>query len=180
MPLTNPSGTLSQAEQALRVLLADTTAFRTWTDSDNQAEALARIHCHALPPPASGRQHTMAELDAYRPFALIWTEPEGGFSAQRDTASGFSCTGRLRIRFEDGIDPDDSDDPAEAFRVFCNALGGVLDEMLADGGTGSSTVLALDALRLEVGPYRTHEDELATIGDAIVAEVVVEWSGTHA
>jgi hypothetical protein len=45
----------------------------------DEATAQSRIHYDELPPPSPGPDHSLSELTALRPFAIMWPDLSGGF-----------------------------------------------------------------------------------------------------
>lgn len=174
MPLTAPAGSISLAVDNLRTTLADSAMFRTWTATANQAAALARIYYESLPPPGDKNEHTLAELTAYRPYALVWTEPESGFTKRTDGFVAADESGVMLMRFIQTVDPSIANDPAEISRRFINTLGTILDEMIALSWGGG--YLAISEMKLEFGPYRGDPDEKSSQGDYVGADVQVTWA----
>jgi hypothetical protein len=94
---------LYEPQQLLAKTLADCTEFRNLVGATTHVAAQARIWHEALPRPASGRDsYTLAEMQAYRPFALIFTNDLDGAMATRQASSPAAWTdrGTLRILLE--------------------------------------------------------------------------------
>lgn len=71
-------------QQLLAKTLADCAEFRNLVGATTHAEAFARIWHESLPPPAGGaRKYTLAELEAYRPYALVFTRDPDGMAVDR-------------------------------------------------------------------------------------------------
>jgi len=172
--VTDPAGGMSLAQEYLRTALADCSTFQAWVGAADQAEALARIYHEALPAPANGNEYTLAELQAYRPFALIWTSEQNGYSKRRLAVGTWAESGRIMIRLEEDVDPQIANDPAEVARRFRNTIGQIIDELcaLTDPGAG---YLVFHTVTVEAGPIRTEEDEARTLGDAQAVELSVEY-----
>ncbi|GAG46888.1 unnamed protein product [marine sediment metagenome] len=168
--MTDPAGPLSLTKQAAKVTLADSATFRTLVGAANQAEALAHIYTDALPPPAAGREHTLAELEAYRPFALLSIDPEGdGASATADavgTGREYSWGGRIRLEIEQDIADDDAADPAEIALKCENTLGAIVAEMLELAGVAPY----LSITSVSVGPVERSTDKVAATKGSYLVE----------
>ena len=80
---TAPDGSLGLAMSKLRLALADSAAFKTWSGAADQAAALLKIHLHTLPLPAAGGEHTTSELGGFRNYAHIHAPPGEDASAGR-------------------------------------------------------------------------------------------------
>ena len=174
--MTTPVGCISLAENHLKTMLADSTEFRTWVEAIDQASALDDIYIEALPAPADKRVHTLVELTALRPYAIIWTDPEDGFSMSHVATSStfdFSEAGVLMMRFIDDVLPSIETDPAEIALRFKNHIGLILDDFKSLAGLG--TYLAIDRVGIDLGPYRSDEDDQGTQGDYVGVDLRVEW-----
>lgn len=180
MPLTAPSGPVSLAIENLRVILANCTAFQSWVGAGNAATALEHIFYEALPPPAEGGEYSLAELQAYRPFALVGMEAEDGFYTRSDAqGAGFEWDlggGRLSLWLEENVEPSIALDAAEVSRRFCNTIGAIIDELCDLSGT--ATYLALHSVRVLMGPGRGDKAERATQGDYVAMRLGIEWGMT--
>ena len=87
----------------LRAMLSECTAFQEWCGEPDAANALERIYPYQLPAPEDGKYWTRAELETYRPFAIVRL-PEGpsltwNFAAQNAATE----SGRLEILLEQSI-----------------------------------------------------------------------------
>jgi hypothetical protein len=159
-------------------------AFQTWQGNTwNEAQALARIYHHALPPPANGREHTLAEMSALRPFALIWTEGVDGLEVFRDTAGtdwAPRSSGHLVVCFEQNVPTEDLDDPSKVERDFETFVGLVIGS--GDGTEPGLYELSgipgeLPATRIVYrGSARTPQEEIQSIGDAQRAWLDIYWT----
>ncbi|MDM4015847.1 hypothetical protein [Roseiconus lacunae] len=140
----------------------------------------ATIHYNDLPPPASGVDHTKLELVNLRPFALIWTIDEGGFTATRNTTGGMCVdrTGQLLIRIERNVPADTSD--ADAERQWENIISRIMDNGdPANPGLiqlgGDPRYLPITSItRLE--STRSAPEKRTEIGDAQRAFLHVIWA----
>jgi hypothetical protein len=176
MPLTAAAGSISLAVDYLRTTLADSAAFRTWAGAANQAAALARIYYESLPPPANGNEHTLAELAAYRPYALVWVSPEDGFRKRHISQAasfGYAQSGTMLFRMLQTVDPAIANDPAEISRRFINTIGTIFDEF--EDLCGLAGYLAIESMEIDFGPYRGDPDEKTTQGDYIGIDINVSW-----
>ena len=177
---TAASGCITKAEERIRDMLANCTAFQTWVGAADATAAKSSIYYDTVP-----RGDYMDDSDALawhvsvRPFALIWTDYENGF-AMNELVGG---SGTLQIRFEQNTPGATQTDWEEADRLFKNTLGGIIHSGDTDSPglwelsiTRQYTQLSrvnLDAL------YRTAEDEYETFGDAQAAVLSVAWGVTR-
>lgn len=174
------SGGIYSAKNTFKVTLADCAVFRTWVDAsgdDIQVQALNRIYKDAAPPPADGDKYTLAELQALRPFALLWTEP--GFQKLQD-ASAMQCSndGAIRVGLEQDV-PDrictDFGAIADEFELF---LETVINQMLdLSGGPGGGYLTFAEHPVTDLSWSRNNPDNYADEGDAVTAEFVVHYLG---
>ena len=171
MPTTSPAGPISLAESVLRTTLADCTHFRSWVGAANQAQALDRIYLDGLPPPANNADsHTLSELQALRPFAVIYTEEQRGWRTRQNAAGTrhwFIHSGSLTVRFEQDSPSDALDDPGELDRRFRNTIGQIVStEDDANPGllelAGTPGYLAITGIEAS-GPFRSDDDQVPDV-----------------
>ena len=177
-----PKNTLSLAQEALRNSLADADAFRDWAGVTSRAAALARIHHEALPDPSDGEAYTLAELRNHRPYAVIATAEQQGFTRRAISTSGqnhdFGEGGVLRVILAQTVDSTLSYSQAEL--SFRNAVGGIIDDLCGlSGTTGADVHLAIREVRLALGIGRSHPKHAPKQDDEHNAMLEVTW-GTHA
>jgi len=175
--MTAASGPVSLPQKYLKDTLANCAAVRTWLGVATVQLALARMYDDALPPPASGDSHTLAELTTYRPFIMVWTEPEGGYRFEMDASGSqteFHDSGQLWAEFEQDVDPLIADDPSEIHVQLRNSLGAMIAAVKLLAGTAGYLTITGGTLN---GPYRSHPDERATQGDYIAGLLTVQWEG---
>jgi hypothetical protein len=177
--MTSPAGPLSLAAEYFRTALADSTAARTWLDADNQAEALARIHHHGLPGPANGREYTLAELQTYRPYAVVFAAEQNGFRATLEAAGdGFEYqrAGRLVARLYQNCPDALTDEPSsDANLQWSNTIGQIIEDLLAS--SGKAGYLAFTALAVTAGPFWNHPKAAPAQGVWQGVELAVDWTG---
>ncbi|HUV11132.1 MAG TPA: hypothetical protein VMX12_09145 [Acidimicrobiia bacterium] len=141
----------------LRNLIADVTAFRTWTSTATQETARARCYIAGVD-----------EGDYVRPFALVITEEA---PTDRKVAGGAVDVhleeGHLLVLFEDDASGDTMED---ADVNFSNDVGGILSGILALAGRPG--YLSISALSQREAPGRFAED---AGDDAYQALYDVEW-----
>lgn len=102
-PMSLANSILYEPQQLLAATLADCSEFRNLVGATSAVEAKARIWHESLPRPADGRDaYSLAELQAYRPFALIFTNDLDGAMANRQASlpGAWSDRGALRILLE--------------------------------------------------------------------------------
>jgi len=174
--MTAVVGSLMKAQDHLRTMLANCSAFQTWLGVANATAALAKIHHEALPPPASSaEQYTPAALATHRPFAIVWTDEENGYTRSSLAAGAFDASGRLAVKLEQAVPSAVAGDPGEADLRFKNSIGQIIDGLC--GMVDTAGYLSFKRLTVDVGPYRSHPDEVPTQGDWQAVELGIDWSG---
>lgn len=151
MPNVTPTDALSLAASTLRLTIADSATFRTWTNSANQAAALAKIFSGSAPAGTTA------------PFAVIegpvdrWARDGGG---ARERWVG---TAELVVRFR-GSAPTEADSWDARFE-FLNKVGAIARELRAlFGRVGYFDADAWEAL--SPGPVRpTRTERVTAVGD---------------
>ncbi len=173
-----PAGSLMLAQGNLRALLSNSATLQTWTSTANPTAALARIYHDGLPKPGSNApRHTLAELQALRPYAIIWTDTEKGYGRTQD---GYGAgphlgaeSGRLMIELVQDVPLAIADDIAEADLQWKNTIGQILDDLVTLIATG--TYLLVNSLSIDEGPYRYEAAKQSEMGDAQGVEIGVGW-----
>lgn len=155
-----------------------------WDD----ATALAHIHLDELPASTTGPDHSLAELVALRPFALMWADISNGFSWTSGSGD-FCCAniaGQIILQLELPIPTNIANDP-QAVAVWVNtALGriirtddeaqpGILDLSAKIGPDGP--YLPITAAKL-TGYIRSEVKDRYDLGDFIRAELELTWGVT--
>lgn len=167
MVTTPASGPITKAEEHLANMIANCATFQSITSSDDAAEAIDHVYFDSLPVPAGNLpQHSAAELQSYRPFALVYSDESSviRYTLRGIDASGFRFGQRGTVKFflEIDIDPDDSDEPQEAERKVKNSFGKIIDELAELAGQpGYIAASSIDF----TGPVRAHPDDVQDVGD---------------
>ncbi len=178
------SGVIAIAKEIARDTIATTTAFRSWEgNSWTVDQAKTHIYFDALPPPAANaNSHTLSELQALRPFCVLYKPPDFGVTLQHVAAGGhnrYTPSGVIVARFERGVPVAEAADPGAADRSFENFLGLLMQSGdsvnpgIAElaGLPGYLNVRQMD----ELGPFRSREDDQPTIGDCQWYYLQLEW-----
>jgi hypothetical protein len=172
------TGALSIPMGALEALLSNSGNWQTWTSAANAAAALAFIHQEGVTYPASNDEYTAAELSGLRPFALIDTDPEDGFTGVR-IGSGprhaWQNAGSLILVLEDDIASSDKDLFEDAGRKFKNNVGGVIDDiqtLAGESASGYLNVIQIDLIELN---RSEEEDESVVTGMIFQAVFRLKW-----
>jgi hypothetical protein len=167
---------IQAVQEVMRVTLAASAAFQAMVGAGSASAALARIYHDELPKPASGQQsHSLVEMNALRPCAVVYTQVgQGGFRADRD-AMGNGCwnnSGTLVVVLMRNVPVEDKNDLSKVDTDFRTIAGDIIEDLIGLNETaGYLTMDRIDAM----GPYRTEVKELQSIGDAQVYELVIAW-----
>lgn len=190
--VTAASGPISSAEDRAAETLADVQAWRDMIgEATTEAQALARIYFDTITPPADKDRYSRSELEALRPFAMIWTDPDfGGYrlgaSGGGGTSWSFDHGGRLAIEIERDVDSDDLDedtekvsDPADVLRKFKNELGLIIASGDADNPglvelAGQAGYLAARQIELDGLGFNEEEEQKAE-GIVLIARLWITW-----
>lgn len=168
------AGSLSLAQENLRVTLAACAKFQTWVGAASAAAALASIHHDGLPAPADAKKgYTLAELQGYRPFAIVYTQEQGGYSRQIAAVRTYRDGGRLKLRLEQDVPALLAGDIASADVAWKDTIGQIIDQMAALAGV--APYLDIRQITVDDGPYRNHPDTAADQGDAQGIELGITW-----
>lgn len=169
------AGPISLAEDYLKATLAASATFRTLVEAEDAEAAEASIHNDALPAPAAADGvYTKTELEGYHPYALVDTDPDGGyqmvFSAVGAGGYEYGDSGKLILRLARLVPADT--DVAAVERSWKNTIGQILTEMGDVAGTAG--YLAITGMTL-VSLDRFHPDNEPGMGDAQGATVAIDW-----
>jgi len=171
------AGCLALAKDTLKASLADCDSFRTWVGAsgDNaQTQALNRIYKDDLPPPTNRNIYTLAELNALRPFAIIYTAD--GFRKDKDASPGeFWHTGSLAILLEQAIPERIKNDPAAIADEFETIIGQIIDDLCAL--VDQAGYLSITAINYPEEWVRSDPDAEPDFGDAAMAMLTIEYEG---
>lgn len=175
--MTAPSGPVAEAIELLRHTLGASATFRTWTSTATQEDAEAKIHKDAIPNSASGKyDHTLAELQALRPYAILFEQPEEGFVVRAAALSGsrdFVASGAFSILLEQDIPSNISNDPAEIAIQFRNTYGGIIDDLA--GLASVAGYLDINEMAVEESQFRSPKKERVVYGDVVIVFLRVAW-----
>ena len=179
-------GPIYNAQEALRYLLAVCPTFREWTSTESRAAALARVHHFHLPWPSDGDSYTRVELQALRPYAMVWTPP-GGFRMEKEDVSSFVDSGTLALRLvQTAPDNDENEPDDETNLTFLKTVGKIMREMCERQGTEDAeaftdeqpqTHIAFTAIELKGGPCWPEEIDETTEGPWVCFDIEIEWCG---
>jgi hypothetical protein len=173
-----PEGSISLAQENLRVTLADSATFRALVGATTRSAAAARIHHEGLPDPGDGTEHTLAELEALRPLAIVFTSESQGFRRRKLSTNAFRSSGRLRLRLCRSCNAaGDAGPTTDATKEWKNIVGKVIDELCELSLSGNSDYLAFDEVAVEWGPFAAAPELAATQGMWQGVELSFGWGG---
>lgn len=178
------TGPLLASLNAAKAMLRDCYYWRRLADPDNpwdETTAAEHIHFDGLPPADPGPDHSLSELNALRPFALIWAEQSGGLRLRSATA-GNCCplpSGVIVVQLEIPVPDALADDPTALAQDLAQKLGRIMRTAdPAEPGmfelSGLSGYLPLNEIQL-FGYVRSDTKAAAELGDFVVAELQLTW-----
>jgi hypothetical protein len=183
MPIPNPDGCLSTAEDILADALATCSSFQAWLGVSGvsaEADARARIHGAVLDGCAYNAKGEIdrSELERMRPFAMVFV-PDGGYVWARAGSSGNiqfpSGVRRLHVSFERDIPQEyrEKGKLAWADRDFRNHIGKIAQELFIKCGR-QHPYPDINTITLEMSPTFSSPAEQHNIGLAQECLLVVE------
>ncbi len=161
-----------QTSQALlRTSLAASAAFQSLVGAADATAAAAKIYHDAFPKPANNKQaHSLDELNALRPCAIVYTED---FETTRDaTDYCWHQKGVIRAVIYRNVPTADKNNQSKLETDFRTIMGEIMQDLIDLSETAG--YLAVRGMRTE-GPYRTDNEELNAIGDAQAYELIIRW-----
>jgi len=122
---------LLHPQELLAKTLAETKAFQTFLGVNTASEAAAKIHFNGLPPRGKGADvYSDKSLEEDRPYVVIYTEVEIGFSmsqvARGGTGNEFAAGGILHADFVRSLPRDPSDNIESIDTPFMRDMGNVI------------------------------------------------------
>lgn len=182
MALEDAAGGISIAEQLLAQTVAACTQWIADTGSADATEALSHIYFDALPPSDDGDSFTREELIALRPYCIVATNPENGYSWGRIAAEGWDDSGSLILIFEYNTPEELAQDNQALMRWFKNKLGNIMrpDDSVLTDYVGISQLAHQGAYhastKIRVGVIgRADQLQYETEGDYVLAMLYVDW-----
>lgn len=173
-------GLILDTQDCLRRMISRCTALQSWSSKTfTEAQLLARVYLDAIPGPANESVHTLAELEALRPFVLVGVNSQSPIRIQRDAMGGgssFSPSGSLMVMIEQktvGLTEAAIDRnfalKLEAFLHSGNpSLPGLIDQL------DSADSIAIQEIHGE-GIYRVQPEEEVSKGSAQRAYFRIDW-----
>lgn len=171
---------IQETQEIARITLAACAAFQELVGVDDELDpdtaALDYIYHDALPSPESGRaEHTRAELTALRPCAIVYTEDNQGWVATKDAMGNQNCwnvSGSVHLVIYRNVPEADEFNPSKVDTDFRTIIGNIASQIIALSET--APYLAANQISMS-GPARTPINQLNDVGDAQMAELVVNW-----
>lgn len=178
------TGPIALAKSILRTMISKCAALQSWDGfTFSESELFDRVYLDALPaPPDFKPEYTREQIEAFRPFVLVYMPPVAGFSMTANSAGsvcGASAAGSFIVELHRNVKPDEALDPGAVDRSFENTIGRLCstNDMAAPGLwqlSRYSTYLELRAVEL-LEVYRAHPDDVPSKGDFQIATLLVQW-----
>lgn len=168
MSVTAGTNCLTQTEDKLAAMLANSSAFQTFVGAANATEAAAKIYFDDFPRPANTAEdeYTAAEWIGLHPCALI-IPPESGevFSFDQIANSGnridYIMSTAFHVEFSKMAA---SANDQEESRLLKNSVGDIIDEVLTM--SGNANYYGFTRVSPVGAPYYlTPSDQAAGVGD---------------
>jgi hypothetical protein len=179
MPIPAGTNCLTQAEDKLVTLLAQSTKVQAWLGAANETEARLRIHLDATSGPVREEYDTIdegTEWSAIFPAIVVHVPEEGlAFDAEATSAGlyDYAVSGTLIADFYH-VTP--TEDITTAERQFKNYIGDILEELASMIGAAIDRLSANRFSLTALG--RLSEDREKIQGRTQVATVQFEWGLT--
>lgn len=167
------------AQDILKTTLANSAAFQVFVDADDATEAAQRIYHDAVPLPAA-QSYTLDELNELRPYALLFTDPSGGFRSDKvamGDSSGdcWNSSGTLIMYLVRTV-PAASEGATNPLSDVDTSFRTIIGNVLADLAEMSETAGMLASRSFLVdGPYRNDPVKQKNEGDEQMAIVTIRW-----
>lgn len=177
-------GDLLPVLESAKLMLRDAYWWRRLADPAlpwNDATAADHIHFDALPRSATGADHSLAELAALRPFAIMWADVAGG-QRWRSDSGDFCCallSGVIVMQIEIAVPPSIAADPRAVAIDVNRKLGRIMRTCdAAEPGildlSGRAGYLPINEAKI-TGYMRTDSNAAVELGDAVTAEIELHW-----
>jgi hypothetical protein len=181
--LETAAGGISIAEHLLAQTIANCTQFQVDCGATGDATTtLTHIYFDSLPLSDDGDSFTREELIEKRPYCIVATNPENGYSWGRIAAESWDDSGSLLLIFEYNTPDYLSGDNQALFRWFKNRLGNIMrpDPDVFSGYVGLSDLAHQGAYhastRARMGLMgRADQLVFETEGDYMLGTMIVDW-----
>ena len=171
MTRPEPQGPISEPMAKLRLALAASAAFQTFSKQLDSVSAQKRIHSEDLPLPLTSEGLISAEsLAEIRPFAQLEI-PDGGLFLTRNSESpgiqGFDLGVTVHCTLEQNLPDYQRADPERAALEFRNLVGLMAQQVFEASGVFPYADVA--AVSLIAAPYRANRKQSPGLGDCYTA-----------
>lgn len=167
---------IQDVQDLLRTTLANCAEVRSFLGQGTVEGAAARIHNDYWPRP-SGDVYVEGDAEVIWPAILIYTQPESGWSIERDSmgnTSNWKAYGELVCIFQQQY-PVFEGFPEPFIRQmdvdFRSTIGDIIEELISKSETAG--YLAATGFTVS-GPFRTPEEDRSG-GDWFAMEVIIRW-----
>ncbi|MCG8407560.1 MAG: hypothetical protein MI923_20375 [Phycisphaerales bacterium] len=172
--MTELVGGISLAQERLRQMVANCPTFQTWTGAETVEQALSRVYHLDLPEPENGVAYNLQQLKKLRPFAVVATDPDAGYTETLAGRSTWVDGGELFVGFEQDVPNEIETDLPEIFIRFTNTMGSIIDDLkklIQD-----NVDFRLDIRKITFwGPDESKKKERAKKGHYVTGTFVIEW-----
>jgi len=171
--MPSPAGGLSLSVHYASKVIAASATFQTLVGEPTEDGALAHVYRWRLPDPASGGAYTLAELQSYRPYALVAPSPEGAYRRSRDAEASFDSGGAIAVRIIRDLPSSGTD--AEKDVAWDDIVSKIIDEIVSPSIVNAAGYLAVETVSIDYGPYRNDEDDIADEGIIQGVDLTLTW-----
>jgi hypothetical protein len=168
-----PSGCIRLPAQTLRTTLAACDAFQSFVDAADADAALLRIHEDGVLPPDDMKEFRVEELNALRPYAIIWTETIRFDADAFGVGNEFGGSGSMLIHLAENAPDGVTQASIEVTHQMTNDLGDIMDDLMDLAGTPG--YLDITAMTPKELPGWGGEADAAGQGLYIAADLAVDW-----
>lgn len=173
-------GLMLDAQDCLKRMVSRCVALQSWSGNTfTEAQLFERIYTDAIPEPDNGSTHTLAELQALRPFVVLGIAASSPVRIVRDAMGGggsFQVSGSLSLLIEQATEGTTESEIDRNFNqkiesfLFTNssASPGLLDQL------DKADSLAIQEIHCE-GFFRVIPEEEISKGEAQRAYFRIDW-----
>lgn len=173
------TGCLTIAEDRVANALVASDAWHGVTGSNTETRAAQHVYFDELPLPDDGCAFTLDELADLHVAALVFTDPEEGFSVQQGDAQDYSRkSGRVLIVIERWVRESEALDGTNQQRVLKDALANLIEE-IHESLTEAFGPRWMQSVVLKQPPTSWDEKYKETRGRRQQALIAVNWGGAQ-
>lgn len=149
-----------------------------WQTLDDR-ETSRKVYVDALPLPDGKRVFTRSDLEALRPFALLWQAPGDGYNLRASSTSTLHVTGHVIVQFELPVPEHLAEDDHGLGIHLMRSIGRIVRTQDPDrpglmdmsGDPGRPFIN-----HLQIGTYqRVEKDYVTDVGDHAVVDLDMHW-----